>query len=109
MSNPYAIARDYAESIMEEKEHWWNEELDQLLDVCHQWADQSEHVIYYSNAHDFVRGLDGSDESNAVDHCHYSGLMPESYDDWAVKIAYFALVELIQQYVFELLDEEEAA
>ena len=104
--NVYTIAKEYAESIMLERQYWSE---DDIWDIASEHADGSEHVIYYSKAHDFVRAMPSDVESEAVDQCHDCGIMPDSYDDWAVKIAYFALQRLIADAVYELLENEEAA
>lgn len=41
--NTYQIAKDYAESIMAERQYW---DVDQLWDICAEHTDGSEHVIY---------------------------------------------------------------
>ena len=104
--NPNAIAKSYAQDIMAEREYWSE---DDLYDICHEHADGSQYVIYYSNAHDFVRSLSGSEESEAIDWLEDIGCRPDSYDDWAVKIAYAALHQMIYAEVLEMLENEEEA
>lgn len=86
--NPYQIAKSYAEDI--------DFDGDVYERVC-EIADSSQEVIYYATAHDFVRALSGDDEAEAIDVIQECGIEPSSYDDWAQKITYFALVNLMME------------
>lgn len=102
MVNVYEIAKSYADDIMAEREHW---DEDDLYDIASEHADGSSWVIYYSNAHDFVRALPSDVQCNAESNVEDCG-GADSYDDYAVKIAYFALTELILEAVQEMLEAE---
>ena len=103
--NAYKIAESYAEDIMLEREYWSE---DDIYDIASEHADGSEWVIYYSKAHDFVRSLPSDIQEQAEDSVADCG-GAESYDDYAVKIAYFALQQMICESVQEKLDELEVA
>ncbi len=100
--NAHKIAESYAEDIMAEREYWSE---DDLYDIASEHADGSEWVIYYSKAHDFVRSLPSDVQGEAEDQVADCG-GAESYNDYAVKIAYFALQSLILEAVQEMLDSE---
>ena len=106
--NRYDIAQyvdSIAQDIMAEREYW---EADELHDVAHEHADSSQYVIYYAQAHEFVQALDGAERNEAERHIAVYEMHPESYDDFAVKIAYWALYELIMEAVTEKLEQAEA-
>ena len=99
--NTYLIAKSYADDIMAEREYW---DEDDLYDIAAEHADGSEYVIYHSKAHDFVRALPSDVQSDAEDQVADCG-GATSYDDYAVKIAYFALQALILECVQQLMEE----
>jgi hypothetical protein len=102
--NVYKIAKSYADDIMAEREYWSE---DDVYDIAAQHADGSEYVIYYAQAHDFVRELPSDVQNDAEDQVADCG-GAEGYDDYAVKIAYFALQAMICAEVSEMLEAEEA-
>lgn len=101
--NVYEIAKSYAEDIMAEREYW---SPDDLYDIASEHADGSQYVIYYYHAHEFVRALP-SDVQAAAESTVADCGGGTSYDDYAVKIAFFALQQLILEALQELLDSEE--
>ena len=106
--NRYEIAQyvdSIAQDIMAEREHW---DADDLHDIAHEHADGSQYVIYYAQAHEFVQALDGVERNEAESHIVDCGMHPETYDDFAVQIAYWALYELIIEAVTEKLEQAEA-
>jgi hypothetical protein len=106
--NRYEIAQyvdSIAQDIMAEREHW---DTDDLHDIAHEHADGSQYVIYYAQAHEFVQALGGVERNEAESHIVDCGMQPESYDDFAVQIAYWALYELIMEAVTEKLEQVEA-
>ena len=106
--NRYEISQyvdSIAQDIMAEREHW---DTDDLHDIAHEHADGSQYVIYYAQAHEFVQALDGAERNEAESHISDCGMHPESYDDFAVQIAYRALYELIMEAVTEKLEQAEA-
>lgn len=77
------IARSYAEDIASELKEYGGD----AMDLAHQYADGSEHVIYYSKAHAICQGCDVSNGEGFVEDCG----APEggySYDGFAVAKAY---------------------
>ena len=92
--NRYEIAQyvdSIAQDIMAEREHW---DADDLHDIAHEHADGSQYVIYYALAHEFVQALDGVERNEAETRIFDFEMKPESYDEYATQIAYFALYGL---------------
>ena len=104
MLNVYKIADDYAESILEEMEDSRDE--DRLLELAEQYADGSEHVIYYQAAHEFVQALPFDVKNDAEQEVADCGMINENtrYDSLATLIAYFALKMLILDAVDKRLE-----
>ena len=104
MLNVYKIAEEYASDIMEEQEHWSEED---LYDITHEHADGSEHVIYYHAAHEFVQALPFDVKNDAEQNVADCGLINEetTYNQLATQIAYFALQQLILDAVQVKLEE----
>ena len=104
MLNVYKIAEAYASDIMEEQEHWSE---DDLYDITHEHADGSEHVIYYQAAHEFVQALPFDVKNDAEQNVADCGLINEeiTYNQFATLIAYFALQQLILDAVQVKLEE----
>ena len=104
--NYYEHIKTIADDIMNEREHWSE---DDLQDIASQHADCSQLVIYYSQAHDFVRWLPSDVRNHAEDSV--ADCFPEfgSYDETASRIAYFALEQMISDEVTERLEKETEA
>ena len=104
MLNVYKIAEGYASDIMEEREHWSE---DDLYDIAHEYADDSAHVIYYQAAHEFVQALPFDVKNDAEQNVADCGLINEeiTYNQFATLIAYFALQQLILDAVQVKLEE----
>ena len=91
------IARSYAEDIASELKEYGGD----AIDLAHQYADGSEHVIYYSKAHAICQGCDVSNGEDFVEDCGN----PEgghSYDGIAVAMAYGELHYRIVKELCEL-------
>ena len=97
--NVYEIAQSYAADVIENAS-----DRDEYYDLASEYADGSEYVIYYHQAHEFVRALPSNVQCDAEDAVADCG-GADSYDDYAVKIAYFALVSLIVEACEELTEE----
>ena len=95
-----------ADDIMAERDHWSE---DDLVDIVSQHADGSQLVIYFGQAHEFVRWLPGDVRNQAEDSV--SDCFPEqgTYDETASRIAYFALEQMIMKEVTERLEKESKA
>ena len=104
MLNVYKIAEGYASDIMEEREHWSE---DDLYDITHEHADSSAYVIYYADAHEFVQALPFSIRNDAEQNVADCGMINEetTYNQLATQIAYFALQQLILDAVQVKLEE----
>lgn len=110
--NYYEYIEAIADDIMAEREHWSDRRHcsdDGLCDIASQHADSSQLVIYYSQAHDFVRWLPSDVRNHAEDSV--ADCFPEhgSYDETASRIAYFALEQMIIEEVTERLEKEKEA
>lgn len=95
------------DDIMAERLHW---DEDQLPEIISEHADSSQLVIYYSQAHDFVRSLSHEDLCLAEDeyrNCWGGEFI--SYGDAATKIAYFALYAKISEEMHNRLEKEKQA
>ena len=104
--NYYEYVEAIADDIMAEREHWSE---DDLCDIASQHADSSQLVIYYSQAHEFVRWLPSDVRNQAEDSV--ADCFPEhgSYDETASRIAYFALEQMIIEEVTRRLEKESEA
>ena len=105
--NRYEISKyvdSVAQDIMANRGHWYAED---LHDVAREWASNSQHVINYAQAHEFVQALEGVERKEAESHVVDSGMHRKSYDNFAVQIAYWALYKLIVEAVTEKLEQEE--
>lgn len=107
MQNYYEYISMICDDIMREREQW---EEDDIVDIASAHADGSQLVIYYSQAHDFVKWLPNDIRSCAEDlvaDCF--GGQYIDYNDHASKIAYFALEQMIIEEVTERLEKQQVA
>jgi len=95
-----AYCLDLAKSIVEE-----TKDQERRRDLAHEFADQSEHVIYYGNAHSICQHCDISNGEDFFDECYDHGPV-KSYDEIATIMAYGEM----QSRILSALDkiEEEA-
>jgi len=107
MENYWKYIESLADDIMNEREHW---DEDCLQDVIHEHCDSSQLVIYYSQAHDFIKwlgyGMQSYAEDMVADCC--SGEYMD-YDKQASLIAYFALEQMLSEELQERLAKESEA
>jgi hypothetical protein len=98
------IARDYAKEIRREVKAYNAEE----YELACQYADGSEHVIYYSKAHDICQNCD---ITSGEDYVEDMGLDPASmgYDTYATILVYGELLTRIQVALHDLEAVSEAA
>ena len=96
-----------ADDIMSNREHWSE---DDLQDIISEHADSSQFVIYYSQAHEFLRALDYETRNDAEDRAQdYMCGTRKSYDEMASIIAYCALESLMSDELTARLDQEQDA
>lgn len=91
------IARCYAEDIARDLWEYGGD----AMDLAHQYADGSEHVIYFHKAHAICQGCDVRNGEDFVEDCGE----PEggwSYDGFAVAMAYGELYSRIVNQLYEL-------
>ena len=107
MENYFKYIESLADDIMNEREHW---DEDCLQDIICEHCDSSQLVIYYSQAHDFIKWLPSDVQGHAEDmvaDC-YSGEYLD-YNKQASLIAYFALEQMLSEELQERLSKEEDA
>lgn len=104
--NYYEYIEAIADEIMAEREHWSE---DEMRDSASGYADRSQLVIYYGQAHEFVRWLPSDVRNQAEDSV--ANCFPKfgSYDETASRIAYFALEQMIIEEVTRRLEKESEA
>jgi hypothetical protein len=100
------ISKAYASNIITEYSN--TSDKDSMYDVVHEVADGSEHVIYYDKARELVDSLTYDELNDAEDQAEacFKGEY-RSYDDHAVRIAYFALHVAITGALQELMEQQE--
>ena len=87
MSRLQDIAQEILEDLISEELEW----ADNASDYIHETCDSHEAVIYYHRAHSLCQDLDSDEERWALEWLEDMGSQPDSYDKWAVMIAYAAL------------------
>jgi hypothetical protein len=84
-----------------------SEDMDAALDLVWQYADGSEHVIYYAKAHELCRNCDTENGEAFIQDCFSD--VPMTYDDMACRIAYFEIESRINHKLYEIFEAKEAA
>jgi hypothetical protein len=100
------ISKAYAAVIITEYSDTLDK--DSMYDIVHEVADGSEHVIYYHKARELVDKLNNDELNDAEDQVEVRvGGEYISYNDHAVRIAYFALHTAIMEALQELMEQQE--
>ena len=76
-------------------------------DTAHEYANGSEHVIYYSKAHDMVAWM----HQSRIDYWEgeiEAGSGFVGYDQLACRIAYYELCDMITAAALKLFEEQES-
>jgi hypothetical protein len=105
MLNDYTLTQycnDIAEEIASQ-----SEDMDAALDLVWQYADGSEHVIYYAKAHELCRNCDTENGEAFIQDCFSD--VPMTYDDMACRIAYGEIESRINHKLYEIFEAKEAA
>ncbi len=98
--------QQYAEDIAKEivfRDIEPDDDESRVYDLAHEYADGSEHVIYYYKAHQFLEWLD----ARTIDHIEgeiEAGGSFVRYNDLASRIAYYALSDMISSEALALLE-----
>lgn len=105
MTDYQKLAQEYAEDIVENMTEDQGEEY--IYDTAHEYADMSEHVIYYAKAHDMVAWMHQSRI------CFWEGEIEAEgsfvgYDDLACRIAFYELRDMITAAALKLFEEQES-
>lgn len=77
-----------------------------IYETSNEYADGSEHVIYYSKAHAFVQWMCAADQAYWEEEIGAGGSFV-SYDDLACRIAYYELSAMITSYALAILEKQE--
>ena len=93
---------DIAEEIASQ-----SEDMDAALDLVWQYADGSEHVIYYAKAHELCRNCDTENGEEFIQDCFSD--VPMTYDDMACRIAYGEIGSRINHKLYEIFEAKGAA
>lgn len=93
--------REAASDIMDEVAEYGGE----TCDKAHEWADQSEYVIYYSKAHDLCRNCNTDRGEQFIEETggFSDGI---TYDKMATMIAYGEIYTRICEALADMEDEE---
>ena len=83
-------------------------EIEDFMDKTWEWVDQHEWVIYYYRAHQFLAAIDGHLRAEAEDTLQDIGSTPESYDDYASQLTYWAINIWVSRFIEESLESATA-
>lgn len=97
------VAKEYAESIMAEYA-----DDDDRQDAIHEYADQSQHVIYTARAIAICGNCNTDDGESYLEEIYekpFDGC--ETFDEVCTRLAYAVLYCAIQESLQELIEESE--
>jgi len=81
------------------------ETLEVLMEYAWRSADDHEWVIYPYLAHEFLAAIAATLHTEAEDTLRDMGAKPESYDDYASQLTYWAINIWVSRFVEECLQE----
>ena len=84
------------------------ETLEDFMDKAHDYIDRHEWVIYYYRAHQFLAAVNGTLRAEAEETLHDTGATPESYDDYASQLTYWAITIWVREFIEESLEASAA-
>ena len=105
--NYQQYAKDIAEEIVFRDIGPDDDPEDRVHDLAHEYADGSEHVIYYYKAHQFLEWLDARTIEYIEGEIEAGGSFV-GYNDLASRIAYYALSDMISSEALTLLQNSES-
>ena len=73
--------------------------LEGFMEYAWESADQHEWVIYYYRAHQFLAAIDGDLRAEAEVTLEDMGATPESYDDYASQLTYWAITIWVSKFI----------
>ena len=79
--------------------------LEGFMEYAWESADDHEWVIYPYRSHQFLAAINGDLRYEAEDTLKDMGATPESYDDYASQITYWAINIWVSRFVEECLQE----
>ena len=105
--NYQQYAKDIAEEIVFRDIKPDDDPEERVYDLAHEYADGSEHVIYYYKAHQLLEWLD----ARTIDHIEgeiEAGGSFVGYNDLASRISFYALRDMITSEALTLLENSES-
>lgn len=105
--NYQQYAKDIAEEIVFRDIGPDDDPEERVYDLSHEYADSSEHVIYYYKAHQFLEWLDARTIEYIEGEIEAGGSFV-GYNDLASRIAYYALSDMISSEALTLLQNSES-
>ena len=105
--NYQQYAKDIAEEIVFRDIKPDDDPEERVYDLAHEYADGSEHVIYYYKAHQLLEWLD----ARTIDHIEgeiEAGGSFVGYNDLASRISFYALRDMITSEALTLLQNSES-
>ena len=101
--------QDYANSLAKEliENMPENEGECYIYDMASEYADGSEHVIYYHKAHDLVNWMHASDIADIEGEIEAGGSFV-GYNDLASRIAFYHLSNMISAAALEIFEAQES-
>ena len=100
-----AAAADIVEEFDIQPDEALDDYEDEFSDKAHEWADQSEHVIYYHKAHDICQNCNVDQGEEWLEEV--GNPEPCTYDALAVAIAYGEFRARIETALQDILKESE--
>ena len=104
--NYQQYAKDIAEEIVF-RDIGPDDDESRVYDLAHEYADGSEHVIYYYKAHQFLERLDARTIDYFEGEIEAGGSFVR-YNDLASRIAFYALSDMITSEALTLLQNSES-
>ena len=105
--NYQQYAKDIAEEIVFRDIGPDDDPEERVYDLAHEYADGSEHVIYYYKAHQFLGWLDARTIEYIEGEIEAGGSFV-GYNDLASRISFYALRDMITSEALTLLQNSES-
>ena len=97
-----SLAKDLIEDMPDDEGECY------IYDMASEYADGSEHVIYYHKAHQFLQWMHASEIEHIEGEIEAGGSFV-GYNDLASRIAYYHLSNMISSAALKIFAEKEAA
>ena len=97
-----SLAQDLIENMPDDEGECY------IYDMASEYADGSEHVIYYYKAHEFLQWMHESDVEHLEGEIEAGGSFV-GYNELASRITYYHLCNMISAAALTIFEEREAA